>query len=97
MGIETVAGRSVTHWIKRAVFVNQYLSTVDKQLPVRFFESTPGTPKTWNFDLDTYSTGPIDPSKFVGGQCSTMCGGKCSLRESELRENVRENMRENIQ
>lgn len=36
-GIETVDGRSVTHWTKMGQYLNHYYSTVDRQLPVRFF------------------------------------------------------------
>ncbi len=77
VGIETVDGRSVTHWTKMGQYLNHYYSTVDRQLPVRFFEIKKGNPKSWDFNLDTYSTGPIDPSK-LGPQCSTMCTGYCS-------------------
>lgn len=90
MGIETVDGRSVTHWTKNGQYLNHYYSTVDKQLPVRFFEIKNGNPKSWDFDLDTYSTGPIDPSK-LGAQCSTMCGGYCPKllnKEGNLKSDV---------
>lgn len=36
-GIETIDGRSVTHWTKMGNYLNHYYSTVDKQLPVRYF------------------------------------------------------------
>ena len=67
---------SVTHWTKPGQYLNQYYSTVDKALPVRFYEIKLGNPKIWDFDLKTYSTGPIDPVKFKG-PCSNMCGGIC--------------------
>jgi hypothetical protein len=31
--------------------MNNYYSTVDKALPVRFFEIKEGNPKSWDFDL----------------------------------------------
>lgn len=74
LGIETVSGRSVTHWTKQGQFLNHYYSTVDKELPVKYLEFIRGTPKFWDFDLNTYSTAPIDPSKF-GSQCSIFCTG----------------------
>ena len=77
VGIETVEGRSVTHWTKQGQYLNNYYSTVDKQLPVKFFEIKNGNPKSWVFDLNSYDTGPIDPSKFAA-PCSNMCSGYCS-------------------
>jgi hypothetical protein len=60
------------------LYLNHYYSTVDKQLPVRFFEIKKGNPKLWLFDLKTYNTGPIDPSKFAP-PCSTRCLGTCDV------------------
>lgn len=71
-------GKQVTHWTKPGLYLNNYYSTVDKQLPVKFFEIKKGNPKSWDFDLDTYNTGPIDPAKFKP-QCTTPCKGTCSL------------------
>ena len=75
-GIETVSGQKVTHWTKQGIFLNHYYATVDKQLPVRFFEIKQGHPKAWDFFLDTYSTDPINPEKFKP-KCTQPCGGKC--------------------
>ena len=77
VGIETVDGKSVTHWTKQGQYLNHFYSTVDKELPVRFFEIKNGHPKSWDFDLSTYSTGPIDPDK-LKPQCTTQCAGYCS-------------------
>lgn len=76
-GLETVNGRLVTHWTIQGQYLNHFYSTVDEQLPVRFFELKLGNPKSWDFDLNTYTTEPFDPS-LLGPQCSTMCGGECS-------------------
>jgi hypothetical protein len=59
-------------------YLNHYYSTVDKSLPVRFFEIKKGNPKSWDFDLSTYSIGPINPDKFKA-QCATRCTGQCLL------------------
>ena len=83
VGIETVDGKSVTHWTKMGQYLNHYYSTVDRALPVRFFELKNGHPKSWDFDLNTYSTGPIDPDKFKP-QCTNLCGGDCNLVEPKL-------------
>lgn len=88
IGIETVAGRAVTHWTKQGLYMNNYYSTVDKQLPVRFFEIKEGNPKSWDFDLTTYTTAPIDPDKFKP-QCTTQCAGECAL----IRERDEANMK----
>lgn len=77
IGIETIDGKSVTHWTKQGQYLNHYYSTVDKELPVKFFEIIRGSPKFWDFDLNSYTTGPIDPDKFKP-QCTTPCGGYCS-------------------
>jgi hypothetical protein len=77
VGIEVIDGKSVTHWTKVGQYLNHYYSTVDKEYPVRFFELKKGNPKSWDFDLNTYNTGPIDPSKFAP-KCSTPCVGYCS-------------------
>jgi hypothetical protein len=55
---------AVTHWTKMGQYLNHYYSTVDKGYPIRFFELKNGNPKSWDFDLQTYNTGPIDPDKF---------------------------------
>ena len=55
---------------------------------MRFFEIKKGNPKSWDFDLDTYTTGPIDPDKFKP-QCSNLCGGTCNLlREQDEEPNL---------
>lgn len=88
VGIETIAGKSVTHWTKQGLYMNHFYSTVDKQLPVRFFEIKNGNPKSWDFDLNSYNTGPIDPDKFKP-KCSTQCKGECQvINEREARDNL---------
>ena len=82
VGVETVNNRTVNHWIKQGRYLNHYYSTVDKALPVRFFEIKKGNPKSWDFDLDTYSTDPIESEKF-SPQCSNLCGGSCSQLTGE--------------
>ena len=82
VGIETVEGRSVTHWTKQGLYLNHYYSTVDKQLPVRFFEIKKGNPKSWTFDLNTYNSGAIDPSLFAP-PCSNLCVGTCRVLAGE--------------
>ena len=62
--------------------LNNYYSTIDKQLPVKFFEIKKGNPKSWDFDLETYNTGPINPDKFKP-QCATPCKGTCSFLKPE--------------
>lgn len=37
IGIETIDGKSVTHWTKPGNYLNHYYSTVDKEFPVRYF------------------------------------------------------------
>jgi hypothetical protein len=74
IGIETVNNYSVTHWTKQGIELNNYYSTVDKQLPVKFYELKGGNPKSWDFDLKSYNTGPIDPDKFKP-KCTKLCGG----------------------
>lgn len=78
VGTEIIDGKSVTHWTKEGAYLNHYYSTIDKQLPVRFFEIKNGNPKSWDFDLNTYNTGPIDPTKFEP-KCTTRCLGYCGL------------------
>lgn len=43
---------------------------------MKYNELKNGVFKGWIFNLDTYKTSPIDPSKFKA-QCSTSCGGIC--------------------
>lgn len=83
VGIETIDGKSVTHWTKQGLYMNNYWSTVDKELPVRFFEIKNGNPKSWDFDLSTYNTGPIDPTKF-SPKCSNSCLGECAVIQSKM-------------
>jgi hypothetical protein len=78
VGIETVNNKQVTHWTKPGNYLNHFYSTVGDELPVRYFETKNGVPKSWDFDLTTYKTGPIDPAKFAP-QCTTPCIGQCSL------------------
>ena len=37
-GLSTLNGTSVTHWTKQGLFTNHYFSTVDKQIPVKYYE-----------------------------------------------------------
>lgn len=69
------------------MYTNHYYSTVDKQLPVKFYEIEKTRPKTWNFDLNNYSTGPIDPSKFAP-QCDLRCSGYCKGMTQDEGENL---------
>lgn len=85
MGIETVNNKTVTHWTKQGLYMNNYYSTVDKALPVRFFEIKNGNPKSWDFDLDTYNTGPIDPSKFKP-KCPNACLGTCEVIRKQQKQ-----------
>lgn len=78
VGIETVNNVAVTHWTKKGAEVNNYYSTVDRALPVRFFELKSGQPKSWDFDLKTYTTTPHDPDLFKP-KCTNLCGGYCPL------------------
>ena len=45
VGTDTIDGYSVTHWTKEFKEVNHYYSTVDKQLPVQYFEIYKGNEK----------------------------------------------------
>ena len=76
VGTATVDGKITSHWTKNGQMLNHYYATVDKQLPVKFFQLEYGHPKTWDFDLDTYSTATIDPSKFAP-KCANQCPGRC--------------------
>lgn len=67
---------TVDHWTKQGQYLNHYYNTPDKNLPVKFAEIKKGNPKEWDFDLKSYSTGPIDPKKF-DPPCSTRCTGQC--------------------
>ena len=62
-GLDTIRGIDVTHWTKAGNTLNHYYSTIIGQYPVRLFEIKKGNPKSWDFDVDTYSTEPIDLSK----------------------------------
>jgi len=75
-GTTTINGVTVDHWTKPGQYLNHYYDTVDKNLPVRFFEIKNGNPKSWDFDLKTYTTAPIDPSKF-SPKCQNLCLGTC--------------------
>ena len=81
-GIETISGQQVTHWTKPGNYLNHFYATVDKGLPVRYFETKNGIPKAWDFDLKSYSTAPIDPNRFAP-QCSNKCGGTCDKLVAE--------------
>ena len=87
MGIKTIDGKSVTHWTKQGLYLNHYYSTVDKELPVFFHEIKKGNPKEWKFDLNTYTTAPINPSKFAA-QCSNRCLGTCDFFLSKNEEKI---------
>lgn len=78
VGVETVNKVATQHWTKMGAYLNNYYVTVDKQLPVRFFEIKKGNPKSWDFDLNSYSTGPINPDKFKA-PCTKRCVGECML------------------
>ena len=56
-----------------------WVSANAKQLPVYFRENfAGGNYKSWDFHLNTYTTGPIDPKKFEKpANCDTRCGGNC--------------------
>jgi len=77
IGIEAIDGKSVTHWTKQGQSLNHYYSTVDRQIPIRYYELKNGKPKYWLFNSTSYNTGPIDPSKFAP-PCSNKCTGICS-------------------
>lgn len=76
MGTELLNGIRVTHWTKNGNYLNHYYSTVDRGLPIRFNELKSGNLKQWDFDLQTYNTGPFDPSK-IQPKCQNLCGGGC--------------------
>lgn len=61
VGTEIMNGTSVTHWTKMGQYLNHYYSTVDRALPIKYYELKKGNPKQWDFDLKSYQAGPFDP------------------------------------
>jgi len=70
----TVRGYNVSQWLKQGASDNHYYSLADGR-PVRYMEHKNGKLKQWDFLLDTYKPGAVDPAVFSPpSSCKRSCG-----------------------
>jgi hypothetical protein len=62
-------------WMAKGQYVNYFAQSVDERhFPVRYWEHKAGILKEWDFILDSFVAGPVDPELFKPPQlCVDMC------------------------